>query len=334
VIVKGNTPLDHEKGIIMMNQVRLGGLTVSAEGLGCMGMSSVYGAADWDESVATIRRALDLGVTLIDTASSYGQGHNEVLVGRAVAGRRDEAQLATKVGMDFSTARGKVVIRNEPDYIKAAADASLLRLGTDVIDLYYLHRVNPEVPLADSVGALAELVKEGKVREIGLSEVTGEQLRAAHAVHPVAAVQSEYSLWTRDPETTVAAAARELGVGLVAYSPLGRGFLTGTVDATALAANDGRRRLARFAGDAAAANRAIADTVREIADAKGVTAGQVAIAWTAARGGRLGIQVVPIPGTKRVRWIEQNAAALDVQLTGSELAALEPLAARVTGARY
>jgi aryl-alcohol dehydrogenase-like predicted oxidoreductase len=299
-----------------------------------MGMSSVYGAADWDESVATIRRALDLGVTLIDTASSYGQGHNEVLVGRAVAGRRDEAQLATKVGMDFSTARGKVVIRNEPDYIKAAADASLLRLGTDVIDLYYLHRVNPEVPLADSVGALAELVKEGKVREIGLSEVTGEQLRAAHAVHPVAAVQSEYSLWTRDPETTVAAAARELGVGLVAYSPLGRGFLTGTVDATALAANDGRRRLARFAGDAAAANRAIADTVREIADAKGVTAGQVAIAWTAARGGRLGIQVVPIPGTKRVRWIEQNAAALDVQLTGSELAALEPLAARVTGARY
>ncbi len=318
----------------MMRQVRLGGLTVSAEGLGCMGMSSVYGPADWDESVATIRRAIDLGVTFIDTANAYGQGHNEVLVGRAIAGRRDEVQLATKAGMDFTAGRGKVVIRNDPGYIKAAADASLLRLGTDVIDLYYLHRVNPEVPLEDSVGALAELVREGKVREIGLSEVTGDQLRAAHAVHPVAAVQSEYSLWTRDPETTLAGAARELGTGLVAYSPLGRGFLTGTVDTAALAADDGRRRLARFSADAATANQAIADTVREIAQAKGATAGQVAIAWTAAQAARLGIPVVPIPGTKRVKWIEENAAALDVQLTDSDLAALEPLAAQVTGARY
>jgi aryl-alcohol dehydrogenase-like predicted oxidoreductase len=318
----------------MMKQVRLGGLTVSAEGLGCMGMSSVYGAADWDESVATIRRALGLGVTFIDTANAYGLGHNEVLIGRAVAGRRDKVQLATKVGMDFTTGRGKVVIRNDPDYIKTAADASLLRLGTDVIDLYYLHRVTPEVPLEDSVGALAELVQEGKVREIGLSEVTGEQLRAAHAIHPIAAVQSEYSLWTRDPESVVAPAARELGVGLVAYSPLGRGFLTGTVDTTALTANDGRRRLPRFSPDAAAANQAVADAVRRIAAAKGATAGQVAIAWTAAQAPRLGIPVVPIPGTKRVKWIEQNAAALDVQLTDSDLAALEPLAAQVTGARY
>ena len=318
----------------MVKQVQLGGLTVSAEGLGCMGMSSVYDAADWDESVATVRRGLDLGVSLIDTANAYGQGHNEVLVGRAVTGRRDEVQLATKVGMDFTTARGKAVIRNDPGYIKAAADASLLRLGTDVIDLYYLHRVNPEVPLEDSVGALAELAREGKVRYIGLSEVTGDQLRAAHAVHPVAAVQSEYSLWTRDPETTVAEAARELGAGLVAYSPLGRGFLTGTVDTTALTANDGRRRLARFSADAAAANQAIADTVRKIAEAKGVTAGQVAIAWTAAQSVRLGIPVVPIPGTKRVKWIEENAAALDVLLTDSDLAALEPLADQVTGARY
>ncbi|MGH3298271.1 MAG: aldo/keto reductase [Trebonia sp.] len=318
----------------MMKQVRLGGLVVSAEGLGCMGMSSVYGAADWDESVATIRRALDLGVTFIDTANAYGQGHNEVLVGRAIAGRRDEVRLATKAGMDFTAGRGKVVIRNEPDYIKAAADASLLRLGADVIDLYYLHRVNPEVPLEDSVGALAELVQEGKVRYIGLSEVTGDQLRAANAIHPVAAVQSEYSLWTRDPEVTVVCAARELGTGLVAYSPLGRGCLTGTVDIAALADGDGRRRLARFAGDAATANRAIADTVRKIADAKGATAGQVAIAWTAAQSGRLRIPVVPIPGTKRVKWVEENAAALDVQLTGSDLAALEPLAAQVTGARY
>jgi aryl-alcohol dehydrogenase-like predicted oxidoreductase len=318
----------------MMKQVQLGGLTVSAEGLGCMGMSSVYGPADWDESVATIRRALGLGVTFIDTADAYGIGHNEVLVGRAFAGRRDEVRLATKVGMDFTTGRGKVVIRNDPDYIKAAADASLLRLGTDHIDLYYLHRVNPQVPLSDSVGALAELVQEGKVRHIGLSEVTGEQLRAAHAIHPIAAVQSEYSLWTRDPETTVADAARELSVGLVAYSPLGRGFLTGTVDTAALAANDGRRRLARFSDDAAAANQAITDEVRKIAEAKGVTAGQIAIAWVAAQGARLGIPVVPIPGTKRVKWIEQNAAALDIQLTADDLAALDPLAAQVAGARY
>ncbi len=318
----------------MMKQVQLGGLTVSAEGLGCMGMSSVYGPADWDESVATIRRALDLGVTLMDTADAYGIGHNEVLVGRAIVGRRDEVRLATKVGMDFTTGRGKVVIRNDPDYIKAAADASLLRLGTDHIDLYYLHRVNPQVPLSDSVGALAELVQEGKVRHVGLSEVTGEQLRAAHAIQPIAAVQSEYSLWTRDPETTVADAARELSVGLVAYSPLGRGFLTGTVDTAALAANDGRRRLARFSDDAAAANQVITDEVRKIAEAKGVTAGQVAIAWVAAQGARLGMPVVPIPGTKRVKWIEQNAAALDIQLTADDLAALDPLAAQVAGARY
>ncbi|HTU77070.1 MAG TPA: aldo/keto reductase [Trebonia sp.] len=317
-----------------MKQVNLGGLRVSAEGLGCMGMSSVYGAADWDECLATVRRGLDLGVTLIDTANAYGSGHNEVLVGRAIAGRRDEVQLATKVGMDFSTGRGKVVIRNDPDYIKAAADASLLRLGTDHIDLYYLHRVSPQVPIADSVGALAELVAEGKVLRVGLSEVTGEQLRAAHAVHPVAAVQSEYSLWTRDPETTVADAARELGVGLVAYSPLGRGFLTGTVDTASLAAGDGRRRLARFSDDAAAANQAIADAVRAIAEGRGTTAGQVAIAWVAAQEARLGIPVVPIPGTKRVKWIEQNAAALDIELSDAELAALEPLAARVVGARY
>ncbi|MGW5235321.1 aldo/keto reductase [Streptomyces nodosus] len=317
-----------------MKQVQLGGLTVSAQGLGCMGMSSVYGDADWDESTATIRRAVDLGVTHIDTANAYGQGHNEVLVGRAVAGRRDHVTLATKAGMDFTTARGKVVINNHPDHIKAAADASLLRLGTDHIDLYYLHRVDPEVPLEESIGAMADLVTEGKVRHLGLSEVTGEQLRTAHAVHPIAAVQSEYSLWTRDPETTVAGAARELGVGLVAYSPLGRGFLTGTVDASSLAANDGRRRLARFTGEAATANQAVAEAVRRIAAAKGATAGQIAIAWVVAQGERLGTPVVPIPGTKRVKWLEQNAAALDVELTADDLAALDALATQVVGARY
>lgn len=317
-----------------MERVRLGGLTVSAEGLGCMGMSSVYGAADWDESVATIRRALDLGVTLIDTAAAYGIGHNEVLVGRAIAGRRDEVQLATKFGLDFTTGRGKVVVRNEPDAIKTAADASLLRLGTDHIDLFYLHRVDPAVPFEDSIGALAELVQEGKVRHIGLSEVTGDQLRAAHAIHPIAAVQSEYSLWTRDPETVVAEAARELGVGLVAYSPLGRGFLTGTVDPARLAPDDGRRRLPRFSDEAAAGNQAVADGVRRVAESRGATAGQVAIAWVAAQSGRLGIPVVPIPGTKRVAWVEQNAAALAVRLTAEEIAALDELAAQVVGARY
>ncbi|MFF7144704.1 aldo/keto reductase [Streptomyces nodosus] len=317
-----------------MKQVQLGGLTVSAQGLGCMGMSSVYGDADWDESTATIRRAVDLGVTHIDTANAYGQGHNEVLVGRAVAGRRDHVTLATKAGMDFTTARGKVVINNHPDHIKAAADASLLRLGTDHIDLYYLHRVDPEVPLEESIGAMADLVTEGKVRHLGLSEVTGEQMRTAHAVQAIAAVQSEYSLWTRDPETTVADAARELGVGLVAYSPLGRGFLTGTVDASALAANDGRRRLARFTEEAATANQAVAEAVRKIAEVKGVTAGQIAIAWVVAQGERLGTPVVPIPGTKRVKWLEQNAAALDVELTPDDLAALDSLATQVVGARY
>lgn len=317
-----------------MKMVSLGGLTVSAEGLGCMGMSSVYGAADWDESIATIRRALDLGVTLIDTAAAYGIGHNEVLVGRAIVGRREEVQLATKFGMDFTTARGKVVIRNDPDAIKAAADASLLRLGTDHIDLFYLHRVDPGVPFEDSIGALAELVHEGKVRHIGLSEVTGDQLRAAHRIHPIAAVQSEYSLWTRDPETVVAEAARELGVGLVAYSPLGRGFLTGTVDPAQLAPSDGRRRLARFSDEAAAANQAIADEVRRIGESKGIAAGQVAIAWVAARSEKLGIPVVPIPGTKRVSWIEQNAAALQVRLTAEDIRALDDLASQVVGARY
>jgi aryl-alcohol dehydrogenase-like predicted oxidoreductase len=316
-----------------MKTISLGGLTVSAQGLGCMGMSEGYGTTDWDSSVATIRRALDLGVTLIDTADAYGAGHNEVLVGRAITGRRDEVRVATKVGID-RTGGGAWVLRGEPAYIRRACEASLLRLGVDVIDLYYLHRPPQTARIEESVGAMAELVAEGKVRHLGLSEVDDALLRRAAAVHPIAAVQSEYSLWTRDPETTVLAAMRELGVGLVPYSPLGRGFLTGTIDMATLGATDARRRLPRFADDAADANQAITAAVGAIAGARGVAPAQVALAWVSARSARLGVPVVPIPGTKRVRWLEQNVGALDVDLSADDLAALDPLAEQVVGARY
>jgi aryl-alcohol dehydrogenase-like predicted oxidoreductase len=317
-----------------VRNVSLGGLTVSAQGLGCMGMSEWYGHTDWDESVATIRRALDLGVTFIDTADIYGAGHNEVLVGRAISGRRDEVQLATKFGIDRSGGDDKRVIRGERGYVKRACETSLLRLGVDVIDLYYLHRPPQTAEIEETVGAMAELVAEGKVRHLGLSEVDSALLRRAHAVHPITAVQSEYSLWARDPETTVLDALRDLGVGLVPYSPLGRGFLTGTVDVAALDARDFRSRNPRFTGSALEANQAIADAVRSVADAKGVAPAQVALAWVQGAGDRLGIPVVPIPGTKRVKWLEQNVAALDVTLTADELTVLDPLGAQVVGARY
>jgi aryl-alcohol dehydrogenase-like predicted oxidoreductase len=317
-----------------MRQITLGPLAVPAQGLGCMGMSEAYGAPDWDASVATIRRALDLGVTFIDTADAYGAGHNEVLVGRAIAGRRDEVQLATKFGLDRSNGDNTFVRRGEPAYVKRACEASLLRLGVDAIDLYYLHRPPETNAIEETVGAMAELVAEGKVRHLGLSEVDEAQLRRAHAVHPIAAVQSEFSLWTRDPEATVVPAMRELGVGLVPYSPLGRGFLTGTVDVTTLEAADMRRHNARFAAGAAEANQPIADAVRAVAGARGVPPAQVALAWVGAQSERLGVPVIPIPGTKRVAWLEQNAGAADLVLTGEELAVLDPLAARVVGARY
>jgi aryl-alcohol dehydrogenase-like predicted oxidoreductase len=317
-----------------MHTISLGGLTVSAQGLGCMGMSEWYGQADWDQSVATIHRALDLGVTFIDTADIYGAGHNEVLVGRAISGRRDEVQLATKFGIDRSGGDDKRVIRGERGYVRRACESSLVRLGVDVIDLYYLHRPPQTAEIEETVGAMAELVTEGKVRHLGLSEADGDLLRRACAVHPITAVQSEYSLWARDPETTVLAALRELGVALVAYSPLGRGFLTGTVDVSALDDKDFRTRNPRFAGAAGTANQAIADAVRSVAEAKGVTAAQVALSWVHAQGERLGVPVVPIPGTKRVKWLEQNVAALDVTLTPEELAVLAPLGDQVVGARY
>jgi aryl-alcohol dehydrogenase-like predicted oxidoreductase len=317
-----------------MRTTKLGDLTVSAQGLGCMGMSEWYGATDWDESIATINRALDLGVTFIDTADIYGAGHNEVLVGRGIAHRRDEVQLATKFGIDRSAGDAHRIVRGEHDYVKRSCESSLTRLGVEVIDLYYLHRPPQTAEIEETVGAMAELVTEGKVRYLGLSEVNDELLRRAYAVHPIAAVQSEYSLWTRDVETEVIGAMRDLGVGLVPYSPLGRGFLTGTVDLTALDDRDFRRRNPRFRGQAGQDNQAIADTVRKVADAKGVPPAQVALAWVYAQEERLGVPMAPIPGTKRIKWLEQNVAALDITLTADELALLDPLGSQVAGARY
>ena len=316
-----------------MEQVNLGELTVSAQGLGCMGMSEWYGPADWDQSIGTIHRAIELGVTLLDTANVYGDGHNEVLVGRAIHDRRDSVQIATKFGIDRTGGDDKRIIRGERGYVKRSAESSLLRLGIDTIDLYYLHRPAQTAEIEETVGAMAELVTEGKVRYLGLSEVDESLLRRAHAVHPISAVQSEYSLWTRDPES-LAPVMKELGIGLVPYSPLGRGFLTGTVDRTTFDAKDFRSKSPRFVGEAGDANQAIAETVTEIATRIGATPAQVALAWVGAQGTRLGISIVPIPGTKRVKWLEQNVGALDLTLDADSLRTLDGLVEHVVGARY
>lgn len=316
-----------------MDRISLGDLEVSRQGLGCMGMSEWYGAADWDESIRTIHRAVDLGVTLLDTADVYGAGHNEVLVGRAVHDRRDAVQVATKFGIDRSGGDHDRRIRGSRGYVRRACESSLLRLGVDHIDLYYAHRPPQDVEVEEMVGAMAELVEEGKVRHLGLSEVSADLLRRAHAVHPITAVQSEYSLWTRDVEAVTPTMA-ELGVALVPYSPLGRGFLTGTVDLDNLDDKDFRGNNPRFQGEAGRSNRQIVEAVRAVAERHGVAASQVALAWVYAQQGRLGVEVVPIPGTKRVKWLEQNVAALDLTLDAEDLALLDPLAEQVVGARY
>ncbi|WP_043265557.1 aldo/keto reductase [Streptomyces sp. CT34] len=310
----------------------LGELAVSAQGLGCMGMSHGYGSSDDDQSIATINHALDLGVSLLDTSDFYGAGHNEELIGRAIAGRRDEVVLATKFG--FANQLGEpTLIRGDAAYVREACDASLRRLGVDYIDLYYQHRVDPDVPIEETVGAMAELVAAGKVRHLGLSEAGAETIRRAHAVHPIAALQSEWSLWTRDLEREIAPVCRELGIGLVPFSPLGRGFLTGRYTSVeGLEKTDVRRTQPRFADGNLEQNLAIVAKLNELAAEKGVTAGQLALAWVQHRGD----DVVPIPGTRRQKYLEENLAALEVTLSTEELDAIDAAAPldRIAGTRY
>jgi aryl-alcohol dehydrogenase-like predicted oxidoreductase len=320
-----------------MEQRTLGGqgLRVSALGLGCMGMSQSYGPADDRESVAAIHRALDLGVTFLDTADMYGPFTNERLVGRAIAGRRDEVVLATKFGNQRRPDGSWVGINGRPEYVHSACDASLERLGVDHVDLYYQHRVDPSVPVEETWGAMKELVEAGKVRHLGISEAAPATIRKANAVHPVAALQSEYSLFSRDPERELLATVRELGIGFVAYSPLGRGFLSGRLTSSSpeeFADDDFRRGHPRFEGENFARNLALVERVRQLAAEKGATPAQLAIAWVLAQGD----DVVPIPGTKRRRYLEENLAALQLRLTPEDLIAIDEAAPRgaVAGERY
>jgi aryl-alcohol dehydrogenase-like predicted oxidoreductase len=309
-------------------------LTVSALGYGAMGLADVYGPAEENESLATLHHAVDAGVTLIDTADVYGNGSNERLVGRLLADRRDDIVLATKFGIvPGGSGPASMSTRGDAAYVHAACDASLRRLGIDTIDLYYLHRRQVSVPIEETVGAMAELVAQGKVRHLGLSEVTADELRRANRVHPIAAVQSEWSLWSRDVERAVVPAAAELGVGFVPYSPLGRGFLTGTITDTSAVSGDWRSGLSRFSGDAFDRNQAVVEAIRGIATELGATPAQVALAWLRVRGEDLGLPVVPIPGTRRAARVDENIGSLGVDLAAEHRALLGELADRVVGKR-
>ncbi|MBG0855577.1 aldo/keto reductase [Streptomyces spinoverrucosus] len=322
-----------------MATVRLGegGPEVGVQGLGCMGMSFAYGPSDANESRATLERALELGVTLYDTADAYGAGDNERFLSSFFKAHRDGVVIATKFALsippDDPTRR---VIRNDPPYIREAVEASLRRLDVDVIDLYYMHRRDVNVPIEETVGVMSELVREGKVKHLGLSEVTAGELRAAHAVHPIAAVQSEWSLFSRDIEAKVVPAARELGVALVPYSPLGRGFLTGSfVNAEQdLTADDFRRQQPRFTGDNATANAALLEPIRSVAEAHSATLGQIALAWVQQQTAVHDLAIVPIPGTRKPSRVEENTAATKIVLSEEELKLLDPIASRVSGNRY
>ncbi|MGW2420217.1 aldo/keto reductase [Streptomyces sp. NPDC001709] len=319
--------------------VRLGenGPEVGVQGLGCMGMSFAYGPTDADQARATLERALELGVTLYDTADAYGAGDNERFLSPFFKAHRDEVVIATKFALSIpKDDPTKRIIRNDAPYIREAVEASLKRLDVDVIDLYYMHRRDVNVPIEETVATMAELVREGKVKHLGLSEVTADELRAAHAVHPIAAVQSEWSLFSRDIEAKVVPAARDLGVGLVPYSPLGRGFLTGSFTNAEqdLSADDFRRHQPRFTGDNAAANAALLEPIRAVAKAHDATLGQIALAWVQQRATLDSLAVVPIPGTRKPHRVEENVAAAAVVLTEEELAQLDPIAQKVAGDRY